>query len=34
MLGHSEPQIAALDDDRVVHRTEPFTTAQVEPANS
>jgi len=33
MLGLSEPQIASLYDDHVVHRTEPFTTAQVEPAH-
>ena len=33
MLGLSEPQIATLYDDHVVHRTEPFTTAQVQPAH-
>jgi hypothetical protein len=31
MLGLSEPQIASLYEDHVVHRTEPFTTAQAEP---
>jgi crotonobetainyl-CoA:carnitine CoA-transferase CaiB-like acyl-CoA transferase len=33
MLGLADEQIATLYDDRVVHRTEPFTTAQVEPAH-
>jgi crotonobetainyl-CoA:carnitine CoA-transferase CaiB-like acyl-CoA transferase len=33
LLGLSQPQIATLYDDRVVHRTEPYTTAQVEPAH-
>jgi crotonobetainyl-CoA:carnitine CoA-transferase CaiB-like acyl-CoA transferase len=33
MLGLAEEQIAALYTDHVVHRTEPFTTAQVEPAH-
>ena len=30
MLGLTEPQIATLYNDHVVHRTEPFTTAQVD----
>jgi len=33
MLGLSDPQIASLYAQQVVHRTEPFTTPQVEPAN-
>jgi crotonobetainyl-CoA:carnitine CoA-transferase CaiB-like acyl-CoA transferase len=33
MLGLSDAQIGALYDDHVVHRTEPFTTAQVDPAH-
>jgi crotonobetainyl-CoA:carnitine CoA-transferase CaiB-like acyl-CoA transferase len=33
MLGLSEPQIATLYDEHVVHRTEPFTTAQVDAAH-
>ena len=33
MLGLPESQIATLYNDHVVHRTEPFTTAQVEPAH-
>jgi len=33
MLSLSEPQIASLYAQQVVHRTEPFTTPQVEPAH-
>jgi len=33
MLGLSDPQIAGLYDDQVVHRTEPYTSAQVEAAH-
>ena len=33
MLGLGPDQIATLYSDRVVHRTDPFTTAQVEPAH-
>lgn len=33
MLGLSDEHIAALYNEQVVHRTEPFTTAQVEPAH-
>src|SRR5882724_10599694 len=33
MLGLSEPAIAALYADEVVHRTEPFTTPQVDAIN-
>jgi crotonobetainyl-CoA:carnitine CoA-transferase CaiB-like acyl-CoA transferase len=33
MLGLSDEHIAALYDEQVVHRTEPFDDAQVEPAH-
>jgi crotonobetainyl-CoA:carnitine CoA-transferase CaiB-like acyl-CoA transferase len=33
MLGLSEPTIARLYEDEIVHRTEPFTTAQVAAVN-
>jgi crotonobetainyl-CoA:carnitine CoA-transferase CaiB-like acyl-CoA transferase len=33
MLGLSDPQIATLYAQQVVHRTEPFTTPQAAPAN-
>jgi len=33
MLGLSEADISGLYDEKVVHRTEPFTTAQVEALN-
>ena len=33
MLGLSEPEIAGLYADGVVHRTEPFTAPQAEGAN-
>jgi hypothetical protein len=33
MLGLTEPQIVASYEDHVVHRTEPFTTAQVDRAH-
>jgi len=33
LLGLSDAQIAGLYDEDVVHRTEPFTTGQVEPAH-
>ena len=33
MLGFSEPDIAELYEENVVHRTEPFTTPQVDAVN-
>jgi hypothetical protein len=33
MLGLSEPDIENLYTEKIVHRTEPFTTPQVEAAN-
>ena len=33
MLGFSEHEIERLYDEKVVHRTEPFTTPQVEAVN-
>jgi sulfur carrier protein ThiS len=33
MLGLSDEHIAALYNEQVVHRTEPFDIAQVEPAH-
>ena len=33
MLSFSEPDIARLYDEKVVHRTEPFTTPQIEAVN-
>jgi crotonobetainyl-CoA:carnitine CoA-transferase CaiB-like acyl-CoA transferase len=33
MLGFSEHEIERLYDEEVVHRTEPFTTPQVEAVN-
>jgi hypothetical protein len=33
MLGLSETEIAALYAEQIVHRTEPFTTPQVDAVN-
>ena len=33
MLSLSDTDIARLYDDKVVHRTEPFTTPQIEAVN-
>jgi crotonobetainyl-CoA:carnitine CoA-transferase CaiB-like acyl-CoA transferase len=33
MLSFSEPDIARLYDEKVVHRTEPFTTPQIDAVN-